>query len=152
MPAPRMGAYQQMLHRCAGRKKLACKRVCLNGECYTLVMIPNPKQGAEEPILIFLTTLGNARKAAALYAKRWKIECLFKHLKISGYNLEELNLKNAGKNLLMMAIVARPPTYWQSWKAGSEGSKSRPSSIKMGASHRKARYSGRGWQGSEIGA
>jgi hypothetical protein len=99
-------SYQKMLHRCAKRKKRVSKRVCLNGEWYTLVMMPNPKPGAEEPILIFLTTMDNTHKAATLYAKRWKIECLFKHLKTNGYNLEELNLKNTGKNLLMMAIVA----------------------------------------------
>ena len=28
----------------------------------TLVMMPNPKAGAEEPVLIFLTTLPNAKK------------------------------------------------------------------------------------------
>lgn len=55
--------------------------------------------------MIFLTTLPNAAKAAELYAKRWKIECLFRHLKTKGYNLEDLNLKDPNKNLLMMAIV-----------------------------------------------
>ncbi|MBK6931644.1 MAG: transposase [Saprospirales bacterium] len=44
-------------------------------------------------------------KAAHLYAKRWKIECLFRHLKTNGYNLEDLNLKELNKSLLMMAIV-----------------------------------------------
>ncbi|MBK6930270.1 MAG: transposase [Saprospirales bacterium] len=55
--------------------------------------------------MIFLTTLPNAQKAAHLYAKRWKIECLFRHLKTNGYNLEDLNLKELNKSLLMMAIV-----------------------------------------------
>ena len=68
--------------------------------------MPNPKQGTKEPIFLFLTTLSDAHKATALYAKRWKIECLFRHLKTNGYNLEDLNLKNTGKNLLMLAIVA----------------------------------------------
>lgn len=104
--ASKGSSYQKMLHRCTKRKKLVSKRVCLNGEGYALVMMLNPKPGAEEPVLIFLTTLDNVRKAATLYAKRWKIECLFRHLKTNGYNLEELNLKNTGKNLLMMAIVA----------------------------------------------
>jgi DDE family transposase len=99
-------SYQRMRLRCVQRKKLVSKRVCLKSQGYTVVMMPNPKPDAEEPVLIFLTTLDNARKAAALYARRWKIECLFKHLKTNGYNLEDLNLKDTGKNLLMMAIVA----------------------------------------------
>lgn len=52
-----------------------------------------------------MTTLPNAANAAELYAKRWKIECLFRHLKTNGYNLEDLNLKDLNINLLMMAIV-----------------------------------------------
>ncbi|MEQ1746986.1 MAG: hypothetical protein ABMA02_16260, partial [Saprospiraceae bacterium] len=35
----------------------------------------------------------------------WKIECLFRHLKTNGYNLEDINLKDPNKNLLMLAIV-----------------------------------------------
>jgi hypothetical protein len=51
----------------------------------------------------------NASKAAQLYAKRWKIECLFRHLKTNGHNLEGLNFKDTKKNLLMMAIVTTAP-------------------------------------------
>lgn len=99
-------SYEQMFAKCGQKKKLVKKEVFIEGEAYTLVMMPNPKAGAEEPVLIFLTTLPNAKKAAELYAKRWKIECLFKHLKSNGYNLEDLNLKDPGKTLLMLAIVA----------------------------------------------
>lgn len=98
-------AYYKMYHKCAEKGKVVKKQVWLEGQAYTLVMMPNPKSSAEEPVLIFLTTLADAKKAAELYVKRWKIECLFKHLKTNGYNLEDLNLKDKGKNLLMMAIV-----------------------------------------------
>ena len=98
--------YDRMFAKCGQKKKLVSKEVFMDGEAYTLVMMPNPKAGAEEPVLIFLTTLPNAKKAAGLYAMRWKIECLFKHLKTNGYNLEDLNLKDPGKNSLMLAIVA----------------------------------------------
>lgn len=98
-------SYGQMLDKCRQKKKLVSKQVSVGGEAYTLVMMPNPKAGAEEPVLIFLTTLPNAKKAAELYAKRWKIECLFRHLKSNGYNLEHLGLKDTGKNLLMLAVV-----------------------------------------------
>ena len=97
--------YVQMLDRCAYKELLLKKQIYLSNIAYTIVMLPNPKAEAEEPVMIFLTTLTNARKAAHLYAKRWKIECLFRHLKTNGYNLEDLNLKDPRKNLLMLAIV-----------------------------------------------
>lgn len=100
------GGYERMLHKCAAKDRLLKKQILLHGLPFTFVMMPNPKEEAEEVVMIFLTTLTNAPKAAALYAKRWKIECLFKHLKTNGYNLEDLNLKDPNKNLLMMAIVA----------------------------------------------
>ncbi len=94
-----------MQGKCALKNKLVKKQVFLYGQAYTIVMLPNPKFGADEPVMIFLTTLPNSAQAAELYAKRWKIECLFRHLKTNGYNLEDLNLKDPNKNLLMMAIV-----------------------------------------------
>ncbi len=98
-------SYERMLHKCISKKKVVHKQIFLNGEAFTIVMMPNPKASAEESVLIFLTTLPNAAKAAQLYVKRWKIECLFRHLKTNGYNLEDLNLKDPDKNLLLLAIV-----------------------------------------------
>ncbi len=98
--------YRAMLHKCRCKGKLVKKQVNMAGYAFTVVMLPNPKAGAEEPILIFLTSLPQVSKAARMYAMRWKIECLFKHLKSNGYNLEDLNLKDPGKNQLMMALAA----------------------------------------------
>lgn len=97
--------YDQMYSKCSSKHKVVKKQVYLDGCAFTIVMMPNPKEGAEEPVLIFCTTQPNAKNAARLYVERWKIECLFKHLKTNGYNLEDLNLKGPDKNLLMMAIV-----------------------------------------------
>lgn len=97
--------YRNMLKRCQNKKKLVSKRIFLDQTPYRLVMLPNPKPGADEPVMIFLTTLANTRHAAACYKNRWKIECLFKHLKTNGYNLEDLNLKHPGKTRLMLAVV-----------------------------------------------
>jgi hypothetical protein len=94
-----------LLSKCSSKNKIVKKQIWLNGIAYTFVMMPNPKLEAEEVVMIFLTTLTNAANAAKLYAQRWKIECLFKHMKTNGFNLEDMNLKNANKNLLMMAIV-----------------------------------------------
>jgi hypothetical protein len=99
-------SYVKMYQKCVSRKKIVKKQVWIDGQIYTLVMMPNPKPVAEEPVCIFLTTLPDAKKAVHLYAKRWKIECLFRHLKTNGYNMEDLNLKDSGKNLLMFAVLA----------------------------------------------
>lgn len=98
--------YYGMYQKCAAKNKVIKKQIWLDELPYTIVMMPNPKANAEEPVFIFLTTLPDAQKAAELYAKRWKIECLFRHLKTNGYNLEDLNLKETGKNLLLLAIVS----------------------------------------------
>ena len=98
--------YYRMYHKCAAKDKLFKKHVLLDGEAFTVAMMPNPKNDAKEPVFIFLTTLPSPKNAAERYVKRWKIECLFKHLKTNGYNLEDLNLKDPGKNRLMLAIVA----------------------------------------------
>ncbi|MBK6929559.1 MAG: transposase [Saprospirales bacterium] len=112
---------------------------------YTIVMLPNPKADAEEPTLIFLTTLPNAQKAAHLYAKRWKIECLFRHLKTNGYNLEDLNLKELNKSLLMMAIVTTAIS-WLFAKAGNDDDEFQPSATKTEAKHPKCPFSEKAWQ------
>lgn len=98
--------YVQMAQSCFRRQKRFKKRVTLQGQQYSLLMIPNPKADADEPILIFLTTLPPTKRTANLYTKRWKIECLFKHLKSNGYHLEDLNLKDPDKHCLMMALVS----------------------------------------------
>ena len=56
--------------------------------------------------MIFLTTLPPTHATAELYRRRWKIKSLFLHSKTNGYNLEGLNLKNAGKNKLLLALFA----------------------------------------------
>lgn len=98
--------YQEMFAKCAAKNKFLKRQICLDGVLFTFVMMPNPKISAEEPVLLFLTTLADAKKAAKQYVFRWKIECLFKHLKSKGFNLEDLNLKDKGKNLLMFAVAA----------------------------------------------
>lgn len=116
--AQRGKSYQQMLFKCADKKKVFKRNIWLEGELFTFVMMPNPKTDAHESVLLFLTTLPNARKAAELYVLRWKIECLFKHLKSNGFHLEDLNLKHKGKNQLMFAVVATAYvlTIRKAWK------------------------------------
>lgn len=97
--------YKRMISKCGWKEKLVKKQIFLLGQPFTIIMMPNPKTEAQEPVMIFLSTLPNAVQAAQMYVKRWKIECLFRHLKTNGYNLEDLNLKDPGKNRLMLTIV-----------------------------------------------
>ena len=99
-------SYWGMYGKCALKNKIVKKSVQIAERGYTVVMVPNPKVEAEEPVFIFLTTLSDAKGGAMLYAKRWKIECLFKNIKTNGFNIEDMNLKDTGKNTLMLAIVA----------------------------------------------
>lgn len=44
-------------------------------------------------------------KISAIYYLRWKIECLFRHLKTNGFHLEELGMVNPRKIRVLMALV-----------------------------------------------
>lgn len=131
--------YEQMFLKCAAKNKVLKRQIWLDGELFTFVMMPNPKTHADEPVLLFLTTLPNAKQAAELYVYRWKIECLFKHLKSNGFHLEDMNLKDEGKNLLMFAVAATAYTLtirsaWKhrksiATKIFADGSKSLENSI-----------------------
>ena len=98
--------YQAMYQRCTSKNKLVRKRIILEGSPFSFFMVPNQKPGAKEDYMIFLTTLPPTHATTELYRRRWKIESLFLHLKTNGYNLEGLNLKNAGKNKLLLALFA----------------------------------------------
>ena len=100
------GDYEAMYQKCIRKRKLVKRRITLAGKDYWLLMLPNPKANAGEDIFVLLTTLPPTPKTAQLYARRWKIECLFRHMKSNGFNLEDLNLKDTGKNLLLMGILA----------------------------------------------
>jgi hypothetical protein len=97
--------YQQMYDKCLTKTTLVRKQIILDGEAYFISMIPNPKKGAEEKVIIFLTVIRPNRKTVDQYVYRWKIECQFKHYKSNGFNLEAMNLISTAKSNLMMAVV-----------------------------------------------
>lgn len=82
-----------------------CKQIQILDHLYTFVVFKNPKVGADEPLLYFISTLKKKRKIVHAYPIRWSIECCFKHLKTNGFNLEDMNFKNSNKVMLMMAIT-----------------------------------------------
>jgi transposase len=87
------------------RFKIFAIPMVLDGTTYSFVMIKNPKYNPKEPYIYFISNLTDAKKIAAHYLKRWKIECAFKHLKTNGFNLEDCNLKSDVKIELLMTIV-----------------------------------------------
>ena len=97
----------EKLVRCK-KCKLVSKVVELGGETYRYIIVRNPKADPpdEDDYVYFLTSLNNARFAAAQYSTRWQIEVTFKHLKSNGFDLEKMRLEGTDKRELMMAILS----------------------------------------------
>lgn len=86
--------------------KAVGKGILLQGQCFSFVVVKNPKPDATEPLIYLLSSLQKAASnIAARYPIRWKIETCFKHLKSNGFNLEAMNLEGKSRNKLMMAVV-----------------------------------------------
>ena len=97
--------YQEMYDACFDQGKFVRKCIDLDGQQYYLSMRPNPKRKSGEEVIIFLTPMRPVKKTVDQYVKRWRIECLFRHLKTNGFHLEEINLKSTAKSNLMMTLV-----------------------------------------------
>ena len=98
-------SYQAMYDACVQHGKFCRKRIELDGHYCYLSMRPNPKGTPGEEAIIFLTRVRAVKKTVDQYVKRWRIECLFRHLKSNGFGLEDINLKPVGKSNLLMALV-----------------------------------------------
>lgn len=81
------------------------KNIKMGRYSFTFVVFKNPKKGAEEPLLYFLSSLADKRQMIEAYPLRWTIECCFRHLKSNGFRLEEMGLKQSLKIMLMIAVV-----------------------------------------------
>ena len=86
--------------------KASGKKILIQEQSFTFVVLKNPKPEASEPLIYLLSTLNEVPgKIAAHYPIRWQIETCFKHLKSNGFNLEEMNLEGEKRSRLMMALV-----------------------------------------------
>lgn len=82
------------------------KKILLQEQSFSFVVLKNPKPDAREPLIYLLSSLDEAPgKIAAYYPIRWQIETCFKHLRSNGFNLEEMNLDGEKRTRLMMAVV-----------------------------------------------
>jgi hypothetical protein len=59
----------------------------------------------DEPIIYLITNILTKKRVGKQYAKRWKIEYCFKHLKTNGFNLEDMSLTDLKKIRLMISLV-----------------------------------------------
>ena len=75
----------------------------LDGKWYKIEMWKSTIQN--EPIIYLITNILHKKRIGKQYAKRWKIEYCFKHLKTNGFNLEDMSLTDLKKIRLMIALV-----------------------------------------------
>lgn len=99
--------HRMLLYKAKSKRGLAFSPIRLKGHRLFYIILKSEDPNAEEPLLYFLTNQRTAmrRKRLEKYRQRWTIECLFKHLKTNGFNLELLNFKSDLKIELMMALV-----------------------------------------------
>lgn len=98
-------AYSKLIRQAYHRKRGVIKEFILNGCALSIVMLKNPKNDPQEPLLYFISSLTHKVKITETYRLRWRIETCFKHLKTQGCNIEDLNFKDDGKIVLVIAIV-----------------------------------------------
>lgn len=128
--------YQQMIDKVL-RSKLSDKAVGkiieLEGQKLHFVVIKNPKNDPDNPVIFLLSThLDKFARAIGLsYCLRYKIEHCFKHLKSNGFCLQQLNLRTMTRCRLLMAITVF--AYVLSINEGLKDYKK----IKMNASQNK---------------
>jgi Transposase DDE domain len=75
----------------------------INGQNYRIGMWRSDSK--DEPIIYLVTNILTNKRVGKQYAKRWKIEYCFKHLKTNGFNLEEMSLTDLKKIRLMITLV-----------------------------------------------
>lgn len=75
----------------------------MEGQWYKIEMWKSIIQ--DEPIIYLITNILHQKRIGKQYAKRWKIEYCFKHLKTNGFNLEDMSLTDLKKIRLMIALV-----------------------------------------------
>lgn len=99
--------HRMLLYKAKLKRGVAHSPITLKGHRLYYVILKSEEPKAKEPLLYFLTNQSTAvrRKRLDKYRKRWTIECLFKHLKTNGFNLEQLHFKKDLKIELMMALV-----------------------------------------------
>ena len=99
-------SYGSLLKR-ALKGKIVSQSVVI-GECRCTFVATCHQDGpdSEDPLVLLLTnTSWSKQKVVERYRIRWCTECLFKHLKSNGFDLESLGFQNRQKIRLLVAII-----------------------------------------------
>jgi len=67
-------AYSKLSRQTLPRKRGVIKQFILNNCPLSIVMLKNPKNDPEEPILYFISSLTHKVKITEAYRRRWRIE------------------------------------------------------------------------------
>lgn len=99
--------HRMLLYQAGLKRGMAHTPITLKGHLLYYFILKGEGKDTEEPFLYFLTNKKPRARKKHLdkYRQRWTIECLFKHLKTNGFNLEQLHFKSNLKIELMMALV-----------------------------------------------
>jgi len=66
--------------------------------------------------VLYVATLEHGRHALEAYSRRWSIECLFKHWKGSGFDLEATHLTHPDRLATLLALVTLTSVW--AWRVG----------------------------------
>ena len=67
--------------------------------------------------LLYIATLEHGQHALEAYSRRWRIECLFKHWKTSGFDLEATHLSHPERLSTLLALVTLTSVW--AWRVGA---------------------------------
>lgn len=101
-------SYYSLLKQAKARKvtsQLIQSQFVVKGK--VIVIYDKTAKKESEKFIILLTNKwkASANKISAAYRIRWKIECLFKHLKTNGFNIEQVGMKNDKKVRVLFTLV-----------------------------------------------
>ncbi len=99
-------SYGSLLKRVL-RGRLASQWFELAGCRYRFVGVchQDGPQGSDPLVLLLTNTVWSTQKVVERYRIRWCTECLFKHLKSNGFDIESLSFESRQKIRLLIAIV-----------------------------------------------
>ena len=66
--------------------------------------------------LLYIATLEHGQHALEAYSRRWSVECLFKHWKRSGFDLEATHLTHPDRLSTLLALVTLTSVW--AWRVG----------------------------------
>lgn len=94
---------QAALERKALKKGYAQGFIDLQGYTYRIEYWASGE--VEEPLVYLISNVLEKKRMGKAYARRWKIECCFKHFKSNGFKLEEVNMSDLYKIRLLIALI-----------------------------------------------